>query len=367
MEFWTREAICNLNDDERRRLIEDVFRELPPEVDPEIAQGQEGSCRVKVVDLDELSFSVSIESGRLRYEAVTGNGENFSASANVTSRSFLVAALVHDHDPFPLPPGEEMTATGDENLVTVLLAHFAVLPSSLRKSLAVLDARPKGAESVIERHGEAEPALIERAIRAKIPLVIRDANVDWPAKRWTLDSFANDFGHVPYLSSTLGERVAEIRDSGKIVQGFSERLPDELKAQFGPTKGFPSSFQNVETFLSGPQAITPLHRDLIDGLAIVSFGPREFWLFPPSDAEALYAQPLKRVGDFQKCSVSDPRNVDSTRFPRFVDARPTRITVMPGDMIFVPAGWFHAVVTVAPSLITKFVYSMRDTWKAFAL
>lgn len=103
--------------------------------------------------------------------------------------------------------------------------------------------------------------------------------------------------------------------------------------------------------------VTPLHHDFEDNLYVVVEGEKRFLLFPPSDAPCLYTRgTVVRVephgaivyapGEpMPHLSRLDPRAPDPERFPRFAEVRHhgREVVLGPGDMLFVPAGWFHEV------------------------
>ncbi len=74
-------------------------------------------------------------------------------------------------------------------------------------------------------------------------------------------------------------------------------------------------------------------------------GRKEFLLFPPSEARRLY--PGKPWGetfsDHGLCSRVDANNPDLDRFPRFARAASLGCTLTPGDMLYIPNHWWHAV------------------------
>ncbi|KAJ1481478.1 hypothetical protein T484DRAFT_1899345 [Baffinella frigidus] len=68
-------------------------------------------------------------------------------------------------------------------------------------------------------------------------------------------------------------------------------------------------------------------------------GTKRVVLFAPRDADKLYM-----VGD--KSRVADIEHPDLARFPLFRLATPFECTLLPGDVLFIPALWFHNVLSV---------------------
>ena len=76
------------------------------------------------------------------------------------------------------------------------------------------------------------------------------------------------------------------------------------------------------------------HYDVMDNLLIQVIGKKKVVLFPPSDAKFLYMN-----GD--KSEVLDTETPDLDRFPLFTNATAYRGSLLPGDILFIPALWFH--------------------------
>ena len=92
------------------------------------------------------------------------------------------------------------------------------------------------------------------------------------------------------------------------------------------------------------------HFDVPDNIACVVAGQRRFTLFPPEQVANLYIGPLDFTPAGQPISLVDVAHPDLARFPRFAEARSHAQTVelQPGDAIFIPSLWWHAVEALAP-------------------
>jgi len=76
------------------------------------------------------------------------------------------------------------------------------------------------------------------------------------------------------------------------------------------------------------------HYDVMDNILIQVRGRKRCVLFPPTDAQYLYLS-----GD--KSEVLDIDNPDLTRFPDFGNVTWYEGEMEPGDILFIPALWFH--------------------------
>lgn len=81
------------------------------------------------------------------------------------------------------------------------------------------------------------------------------------------------------------------------------------------------------------------HYDIMDNLLIQVNGRKRVVLFSPRDATKLYLN-----GD--KSEVLDIDNPDLSRYPKFAEATPYECFMEPGDVLFIPAMWFHNVMSL---------------------
>lgn len=75
---------------------------------------------------------------------------------------------------------------------------------------------------------------------------------------------------------------------------------------------------------------------IMDNLLVQICGHKRVVLFPPHDASHLYLS-----GD--KSQVVDIDKPDLERFPLFAQAHAYEALLQPGDILFIPAPWFHNV------------------------
>lgn len=99
------------------------------------------------------------------------------------------------------------------------------------------------------------------------------------------------------------------------------------------------------TLWMGNQALVAPHYDPYDNLAAVVAGHRKFTLFPPEQIKNLYLGPLLNTPAGVPISMVDIRNPDFEKYPNFRQALDAGLeaTLEPGDAIYIPALWWHAV------------------------
>lgn len=100
---------------------------------------------------------------------------------------------------------------------------------------------------------------------------------------------------------------------------------------------------------------TPLHYDNMNNLFAQLDGRKRFLLFNPSQSDLLYPGPLDiRTRHLSGVDVADP---DLEKFPEFARAEYWEALVLPGDLLFIPAFWWHQVS--APDISVSVNYWWR--------
>lgn len=92
------------------------------------------------------------------------------------------------------------------------------------------------------------------------------------------------------------------------------------------------------------------HYDAKENIACCVAGERRFTLFPPEQIVNLYPGPFELTPAGIPVSMVDPHTPDLARYPRFAEAAPHALsgTLQPGDAIYIPYGWWHAVESLSP-------------------
>ncbi len=116
----------------------------------------------------------------------------------------------------------------------------------------------------------------------------------------------------------------------------------------------------------GPAGHTePLHFDSGDGTLVQLHGVKRVALFAPSQTRNLYPFPLSRKGIAPWISQVYLERPDFARFPRLAEALPRRVDVElgPGEVLFIPANWWHEVSSVSEG----YICSINRFWKVAPL
>jgi hypothetical protein len=237
--------------------------------------------------------------------------------------------------------------------------------------------------------GLSKEAFVARHLRENRPVVVTAAPGWQPLERWTpaaleallgdelVQIYGSDFDlrRIARLGEYLGEDFLRPPTAGQevpYVRWYSKfrdvefLWADEALAQlaaswtppdFLPTTDFvlpaaPSPrtldarrdlFPARGLFISGAGARTALHVDPWGSDAVLChlYGVKRWRMYAPDQRPLLCAD-----GRFV-----DPDAPDLERFPRFAEAVPTfEFSIHPGEVVFVPHGWAHHVVTESPSI-----------------
>ena len=116
-------------------------------------------------------------------------------------------------------------------------------------------------------------------------------------------------------------------------------FPQYLNPSAGPRQCF---------FWFGPAGtITPLHRDTSNILLAQVTGRKRYRMIPSSQWQCVY----NRDGVFSEVDCENP---DLDRYPNFRDASISDIVVEPGEVLFMPVGWWHHVRALDVSMTISF-------------
>jgi hypothetical protein len=112
-------------------------------------------------------------------------------------------------------------------------------------------------------------------------------------------------------------------------------------------------------FWFGPGGtITPLHHDVMNVMFHQVVGSKRITLVSPLETISVY----NSRSVYSDVKVEAP---DYERFPAFRDAHPIVVDVMPGEVLFIPVGWWHHVEALEMSVSvssTSFAYPNTFTW-----
>jgi hypothetical protein len=233
------------------------------------------------------------------------------------------------------------------------------------------------------------PELADRPVRRApvkqtVPVVIRGENLVGRVAGWTPEHIAERIGEreVPisvadadgafrYNPDVAGGLHFEPIQGAKLAAEFrgatpgrklcmqqmpiESRLPELLDELTVPPYVPIDKINDINLWMASGDSRTPLHYDDMHNVFVQIEGRKRFRLFNPDQFDLLYPGPLNtRSQHLSQVELDEP---DLGRFPKLARAEYWEAVVEPGDMLFMPAFWWHQVS--APDLAVSVNYWWR--------
>ncbi|MBD2512752.1 cupin-like domain-containing protein [Nostoc muscorum FACHB-395] len=235
----------------------------------------------------------------------------------------------------------------------------------LRRDAVILTASSTAKMTSVPRIGSLDNASFRRRAQEGLPFVIEGLVKHWAIADLKPDTLKEQFGKLrvcvrvrDYVEKSFSpERTIlnmSLADYFAQIQANSESLPPYLGNQELPELTslcqWPDYYQQYakpRIWLGPADTITPLHCDYDDNLFAQIFGEKRFLLYPPHHDEFLYT---RKANPALYGSRFDPEAPDYKNLPLAKQAWQVECIVKPGEMLFLPAGWFHHVRSLDFSL-----------------
>ncbi|EGF30302.1 hypothetical protein IMCC9480_1740 [Oxalobacteraceae bacterium IMCC9480] len=255
---------------------------------------------------------------------------------------------------------------------------------ALRQARERKDALVRGVPSIdamrdaIRRAGREAPAMTEiprigrldvAAFRARaahgLPFLMTGLVTRWPLFALEPQILRERFGDLP-VRARVGDYINTAFAPDRAMQDMSMRAYLDLVAQgtqeLPPYLGnlelralnslcnWPSYFEKMgpPRFWLGPAGtVTPLHCDYDDNLFAQIWGSKRIVLSPPHHDAYLYPREANAI---LYGSPFNPEAPDFEQFPLARQATMIECIVAPGELLYVPAGWYHHVRALTFSL-----------------
>jgi hypothetical protein len=175
----------------------------------------------------------------------------------------------------------------------------------------------------------------------KVPVsVSEDGRYDYRAAQYSANAsfttreMAFSAAVKAMLSDTSGQHFYIMQ------QSLPERFPELLANLTLPGCVGPHKPMQINLWL-GRATVTPLHFDFANNFFAQLHGEKEFLLYAPEDSRYLY--PLPPSAAMAHVSLVDVDEPDYERFAEFRQATALRLLLQPGELLFLPAFWWHHV------------------------
>jgi len=270
--------------------------------------------------------------------------------------------------------------------------------------MATADIAVKKSAQVERRNAPSLEEFRRDYLEPRVPVIITGALDQWKAiGKWNLDFFAKSYGNVPL--STKGQpytlqgyfpvkddnspfTIAEFIEMVKVSKPEKpapylrnihlEKFLPELLADVSPLPAYlsPNWLEGpftqplysrlhggqCELYIGGTGGKFPvLHWDTwhIHTFLAQIHGVKEYTLFAPQDSEYLYP-------NYNTTTVGDIENVDLQKFPLFAKATRINLELNAGEILFVPAGWWHTTRILTPSITLSMARVNQSNWGDFS-
>jgi hypothetical protein len=227
-----------------------------------------------------------------------------------------------------------------------------------------LAARALPTIAAVPRVGKLDAAGFRERAAAGLPFLIEGVVGRWPLAKHSHEILRERHGHMP-VRARVGDYINTAFAPDRAMQDMSMAAYLDLAER---TEGLPPYLGNLELrelnsmchwptwfdkmgpprFWIGPAGtVTPLHCDYDDNIFAQIWGSKRIFLSPPHHDEFLYPREANAI---LFGSPFDPEAPDYEQFPLARQAAMIEVIVHPGDMLYVPAGWYHQVRALTFSL-----------------
>ncbi|GJQ08917.1 hypothetical protein GpartN1_g708.t1 [Galdieria partita] len=229
-----------------------------------------------------------------------------------------------------------------------------------------------------ERHRPSLETFFNQYMKPQLPLLIKGVATEWPCiKRWN---------NIVYWKQIAGNRLVPIEiGSSYMSEDWSQQLMklgdfiDKYIIQSSRRIGYlaqhplleqvPSLMNDIQIpeycYLSetnslprihiwfGPKNTrTPLHYDAQHNLFVQVVGWKYIRLYAPGESSKLY--PSEGTLHKNTSLIDDIEQVDTEKYPDYMDAVYQECVVGSGDMLYIPPGYWHYVKALDKSISLSF-------------
>lgn len=295
---------------------------------------------------------------------------------------------------------DEQTAIG-EVAAAAVHPYFEAghwIAQKLKKLESLLDVyadltnqRPSARFAGIERRSDVtREEFLEKYYAANRPVVLLDLMNHWTARTvWSPDYFRATCSdemvevmagrnadpryeinaHLHKTTMSFGDYIDRITQNNKsndlyLVANNNLLRRKGLQHLYNDIVLFPEYLDsnNIDGsvyFWFGPGGtVTPLHHDIMNIFMAQVFGRKRITLVPSGLIHKIYNE----IGVYSEVDCEKP---NYEQFPAFRDVRVQRFVLKPGEVLFIPVGWWHHVRSLDVSVtisFTNFLFANQYHW-----
>ncbi|WP_428327754.1 cupin-like domain-containing protein [Mucilaginibacter sp.] len=244
-------------------------------------------------------------------------------------------------------------------------------------------------KGVDKRTNLSQDEFINEYVKHSRPVVLTDAAKEWKAmKKLTPQYFKDNYAHITKTINGVTYKMDDFIDQmlastaanpAPYPYNFNvEKVFPELMADFLPEiiygkidrinhKLMPKQLLQgttvYEIFLGGNGSSFPyLHYDALFMHTQITqvYGSKVFIMYPPEQTPSMY--PFPDNPKFSQVNFLDP---DYEKFPLFKEAKPIEFTLLEGETLLFPSGWWHTTKITEPCISLGRAQLNGNNWDNF--
>jgi len=218
------------------------------------------------------------------------------------------------------------------------------------------------------------------------PLLILNGARSWPAlQKWSFEYLNEVVGDIPIVLNLFEHFPHEMRRTilPKMTMKQAIQLMENNKE---PTHTYyilrdpiinssptlwkdlekPSWVEDVffstDLWFGSENNITPIHFDAVDNFLVQIMGEKKVILYDHLETILIYPHSLHTGGRFNFSEISSRKFLSKDgRFPEFYKATTYEVDLKPGNVLYIPPGWWHEVHTYEkPAASITFFFNKRE-------